>query len=126
MMSRNRSLSWHSMSRTMVRRFGISFFSLIASILMFPMSRTSKTGRNHPSCLVPYSICITSRRLYKMRDVRLETSGIASSHSMLRSRMLKRTHDDTTEGGSEHMYEDREVIDAFTRAGTGTALLVHT
>ncbi|KAH9962522.1 hypothetical protein BGW80DRAFT_1355786 [Lactifluus volemus] len=75
MMSRNRSLSWHSMSRTMVRRFGISFFSLIASILMFPMSRTYKTGRNHPSCLVPYSIY-----------VRLETSGIASSHSMLRSK----------------------------------------
>ncbi|KAH9954100.1 hypothetical protein BGW80DRAFT_1335325 [Lactifluus volemus] len=99
----------------MVRRFGISFFSLIASILKFSMSRTSKIGSNRPSYSLPYSTY-----------VRLETSGIASSHSMLRSRMLKRTHDDTTEGGSEHMYEDREVIDAFTRAGTGTALLVHT
>lgn len=85
------------------------------------MTRTSKTGINRLSCLPLYLKFTTWYRSYKVTDLCLEAFRSASGYSapttpnilFEETFMSKRTHDDTR----GDVYYDRQVLDAFTRAG---------
>jgi hypothetical protein len=88
------------------------------------MSRASKTGRNRPGCLLLYSKFTTWYRSYKVTDLSLEASRNTSGYLVPTSRRTLNdtfmSEGDNTDNGlrrGEHVYQDRRVVDAFTRAG---------